>query len=69
MYSTPTICWMILISILGVSGCDLDIFREKNGWTISKQWRPLSDAAFCGVWSGSALFANYHFRGLHPTMG
>ena len=23
----------------------------------SKQWRPLADAAFCGVWSGSALFA------------
>ena len=24
---------------------------------VSKQWRPWSDAAFCGVWSGSALFA------------
>ena len=23
----------------------------------SKQWRPWSDTAFCGVWSGSALFA------------
>ena len=22
-----------------------------------KQWRPWSDAALCGVWSGSALFA------------
>ena len=26
---------------------------------ICKQWRPWSDAAFCDVWSGSALFANY----------
>ena len=24
---------------------------------VSKQWRPWSDAAFWGVWSGSALFA------------
>ena len=24
---------------------------------VSKQWRPWSDAVFCGVWSGSALFA------------
>ena len=30
---------------------------------ICKQWRPWSDAAFCGVWSGSALFASYPFRG------
>ena len=26
---------------------------------IRKQWRPWSDAAFCGVWSGSTLFANF----------
>ena len=25
--------------------------------------------ANCGVWSGSALFANYPFRGLQTTMG
>ena len=35
------------------------IFLKKNGETICKQSRPRSDAAFCGVWSGSALFANY----------
>ena len=29
---------------------------RKNGKTICKQWRPWSDAAFRGVWSGSALF-------------
>ena len=29
---------------------------------ICKQWRPWSDAAFCGVWSGSALFASYPLR-------
>ena len=26
-------------------------------WMSGKQWRPRSDAAFRGVWSGSALFA------------
>ena len=25
--------------------------------SVRKQWRSWSDAAFCGVWSGSALFA------------
>ena len=37
-------------------------YPEKNGWTIRKEWRPWSDAEFCGVWSRSALFANYRFR-------
>ena len=35
----------------------------RNFWTLRKQCRPWSDAAFCGVWSGSTLFANVHFRG------
>ena len=43
------------------------IFLEKTGWSIGKQWRPWSDAAFCSVWSGSALFANYPFRVLRTT--
>ena len=38
---------------------DVVIPEKKNDWTICKQWRPWSDAAFCGVWSGSALFASY----------
>ena len=29
--------------------------------TVCKQCRPWSDALFCGVWSGSALFANVLF--------
>ena len=29
----------------------------KNCWTSGKKWRPRSDAALCGVWSGSTLFA------------
>ena len=42
---------------------DLDIPGKK--WiNFMQQWRPWSDAAFCGVWSGSALFAKYHFVGL-----
>ena len=63
-----TIYCKSLISILGTSGYKIYIFLEKNGWTICKQWRPWSDAAFCGVWSGSALFANYPFTGLPTTM-
>ena len=31
---------------------------------LSKKWRPWSDAAFCGVWSGSALFAYVPQMGL-----
>ena len=26
--------------------------------SVSKKWRAWSDAVFCGVWSGSALFAD-----------
>ena len=33
----------------------------RNFWTYCKLCRPWSDAAFCGVWSGSALFANFPF--------
>ena len=40
----------------------------KNGWNICKQWKSC-DATFCGVWSGSALFASYPFRGLQSSMG
>ena len=30
---------------------------SKNCWMSGKQWRPWSDTALCGVWSGSSLFA------------
>ena len=63
-----TIYWKSLISILGTSGYEIYILLEKNGQTVCKQWRPWSDTAFCGVWSGSALFANYPFTGLPITM-
>ena len=29
-----------------------------KGTSVSKQWRTWSDTAFCGVWSGFALFAD-----------
>ena len=64
-----TIYWKSPISILGTYGYEIYIFLEKNGLTISKQWRPWSDAAFCSIWSGSALFASYPFKGLPTTMG
>ena len=47
-----TLYWKILISIFGMSGCVIWTFLEKNCWPFYKQWRPWSDAAFCGVWSG-----------------
>ena len=56
-----TIYWKSLLSILGtmyVRLYNVYISREK-GQPICKQWRPWSDAAFSGVWSVSALFANY----------
>ena len=51
-----------------MSGNVFEVFLQKNGWTICEQWRPWSDAAFCGSWSGSALFANNPFRGLQTTI-
>ena len=35
----------------------LPVDVSENCWTTCKQFRPRSDAAFCGVWSGSTLFA------------
>ena len=64
-----TIYWKSPISILGMSGYETYIFLEKNGLTICEQWRPWSDTTLCGVWSGSALFANYPFTGLLTTVG
>ena len=65
---THSIYWKLLISIVGMSGYDLDIPREKKCWKNCKQWRPWSDVEFCGVWSRSALFANYPSRSLQSTM-
>ena len=59
----------ILILILGMLVYVIYIFLEENGWSICKQWRPRSDATFCGIWSGSALFANYPFKSFQTTMG
>ena len=36
------------------------VFRQTS---LSKQYRPRSDATECGIWSGPALFAT------HPTIG
>ena len=39
------------------------IIHFKNRCTKCKQCRPWSDATFCGIWSGSTLFANVPFYG------
>ena len=49
-----TIYWNSPISILGMSGYEIYIFLKKNKSlyylrSLCKQWRPCSDAAFCGV--------------------
>ena len=31
--------------------------KNENWWMNGKQCRPWSDVAYCGVWSGSTLFA------------
>ena len=48
--------WPSPFQILGVSSV-LFHFLFQIEIPVSKQWRPWSDAALCGVWSGSALFA------------
>ena len=35
----------------------------RNSYILCKQCWPWSDAAFCGVWSGSTVFANVSFYG------
>ena len=61
MNSSTTPFWTGLFPI---AGC-LIIFVLYNGCFIEvlvfKRCRPWSDAAFCGVWSGSALFVYYLF--------
>ena len=64
-----TIYWKTPISIFGTSDYEIYIFLEKNGQNYCKQWKPWSDAALFGIWSGSALFAKYPFTGLPTTMG
>ena len=53
--------WTGPFPILGLLG---DIFFQiLKDTSESKQWRTWSDAAFCGVWSGIALFAEVHQKG------
>ena len=53
-FSIP-INWMSPFQNLGMSGVFFFFFLIK--FPVSKQCRPWSDAAFCGIWSWSALFA------------
>ena len=36
--------------------------------SVSRQWRPWSDTAFCSVWSGSVLFAHVSQKGHQAYM-
>ena len=59
-------CYMLDENICNFRGVRLSFFRnlyKKNGCMFCKQWRPWSDAAFCGIWSGSALFAKVPILG------
>ena len=44
-------------SISNLLGDILFFFELLKETVVSKQWRVWSDALFCGVWSGFALFA------------
>ena len=54
-----SINWTNPFPILGLLGTIFLIFIQilKEN-SVSKQWRPWSDAALCGVWSGFALLAD-----------
>ena len=65
--NSPTLYWKSPFSVLGMSGY-LIIISKENGWTICNSGEPWSDVTFCGVWSGSALFASYPFRDLQSLM-
>ena len=54
---------------LGVSGPFFYFDFFKIEFPVSKQCRPWSDAAFCGVWSGSTLFAYVPKKGRYTNMG
>ena len=54
------------ISVLDKSGYVVKIFREKKRVNYLQTVETLIRR--CGVWSGTALFANYHFS-LQTTMG
>ena len=64
--SSVTVCFVIICSssllfLVPLEGCASWLThcnRETPKRVFGKQWRPRSDAAECGVWSGSPLFAN-----------
>ena len=53
--------WLVFINT-----CTM-FYRNSCIWC--KQCRPWSDAVFCGVWSGSTLFANVPFMGRRALNG
>ena len=54
------------ISVLRVVGWYFFIFIQiLIQHSVSKQWRPRSDVAECGIWSGSVLCANVPQKGLY----
>ena len=55
------------ILILGLMGGIFSFFQFNRN-SVSKQWRPLSDSAFCGLWSGSALLPMLHKKTLRLVL-
>ena len=52
-------CWVVFFSFI-------QILKDNSA---SNQWRTWSDAEFCSVWSGLALFADVPQKGLYANMG
>ena len=60
MYFPIVIKWTSPFPILGLLG-GISIFMQiSKEPSVSKQWRTWSDARFCSVWSGFALFVYVH---------
>ena len=57
------------IFVLGLLGVFFIFILNLIEHTVSKQWRPWSDAAFCGVCSRSALFAHVLQKGRKAHIG
>ena len=61
--------WTSLFPFQGLLGGIFFIsIKISTEHSVSKQWRPWSDAAYCGVWSGTTLSARVPQKGSYAYM-
>ena len=61
--------WTSPFSILGLFGGSFHFYSFLKETSVSKQWWTWTDAGFCGVWSGFALFADVPQKERYAYMG